>query len=577
MLDLLTALEKQAERAKGKGPRADRQSRGDERLWRSALRLARGFQLVQNGRFRGVPGPRLYEALSNPTRKDNRDYRKQWYDEHPLGWAEQRQAFAANGKYGRVLLEHDAIVKVNDILFLHGGLTAKYVGTPLATLNRRIRAELKDFRLIENGLVLDPLGPLWDRGLAQDPESAETSGLVASILAAYGVSHIVLGHTPTAGAVVPRFGGKVILIDVGMSKSFNSSPACLIVEDGKFFALHRGVKLPLPDGADPAEIFAPRGRGRPARHQLAKELGDSIMATAAVPLPAPRRTLLDRCLLLFSDVREGEGVGVLLLAANVLLLLAANYVVKTIREPLILGEPGGAEMRSYSAAAQTGVFLLIVPLYGLMASRWNRMRLIAGTTAFFILNLAAFFALGAAKRAHRRSVLHLGRRLQHADRGAVLELRQRPVHRGTGKAAVSDRRRGRFARRVAGSAAGALAVRALQRVSIDGDRGPPAGRLSGPHVFRQPPGKRARDRRGKEARGRAVGPQGRLSTGAQGAVPAADCRHGPAVEPDQHEWRVSRRPLRVGIGAASAKGRTGAVHRTILRRLRQLGEPAELW
>jgi ATP:ADP antiporter, AAA family len=120
------------------------------------------------------------------------------------------------------------------------------------------------------------------------------------------------------------------------------------------------------------------------------------MATAAVLPAGPRRTLLDRCLLLFSDVREGEGVGGLLLAANVFLLLAANYVVKTIREPLILGEPGGAEMRSYSAAAQTAVFLLIVPLYGMIASRWNRMRLIAGTTAFFILNLAIFFALGAA-------------------------------------------------------------------------------------------------------------------------------------------------------------------------------------
>jgi hypothetical protein len=64
------------------------------------------------------------------------------------------------------------------------------------------------------------------------------------------VSHIVLGHTPTAGAVTPRFGGKVILIDVGLSKGYNDSPACLLVEGGKPFAVHRGKKLELPMGKD---------------------------------------------------------------------------------------------------------------------------------------------------------------------------------------------------------------------------------------------------------------------------------------------------------------------------------------
>lgn len=120
------------------------------------------------------------------------------------------------------------------------------------------------------------------------------------------------------------------------------------------------------------------------------------MASSVVRvLPAPaRRTLLDRCLLLFSDVREGEGLGVLLLAANVFLLLGTYYILKTIREPLILSQPGGAEIKSYAAAAQTAVFVLMLPIYGSIASRFARMRLIAATTVFFILNLAAFFVLG---------------------------------------------------------------------------------------------------------------------------------------------------------------------------------------
>jgi ATP:ADP antiporter, AAA family len=121
----------------------------------------------------------------------------------------------------------------------------------------------------------------------------------------------------------------------------------------------------------------------------------AFSAVGTVPVP-PRRTLLDRCLLLFSDVREGEGAGVLLLATNVFLLLGTYYILKTIREPLILSQPGGAEIKSYAAAAQTALFLLMLPLYGKIGSLFNRMRLIATTTVFFILNLAVFFVLGMA-------------------------------------------------------------------------------------------------------------------------------------------------------------------------------------
>ena len=115
-----------------------------------------------------------------------------------------------------------------------------------------------------------------------------------------------------------------------------------------------------------------------------------------IALAPPRLTLLDRCLLLFSEVREGEGAGVLLLAANVFLLLGMYYILKTIREPLILSQPGGAEMKSYAAVAQTALFLLMLPVYGKLGSSCNRMRLISITTIFFILNLAVFFVLGMA-------------------------------------------------------------------------------------------------------------------------------------------------------------------------------------
>lgn len=103
---------------------------------------------------------------------------------------------------------------------------------------------------------------------------------------------------------------------------------------------------------------------------------------------------IEKLLSLFADVRAGEGFGVLTLAVNVFVLLFAYYLLKTVREALILTE-GGAQVKSYSAAAQALVLILIVPLYGWIASKTVRIRLLTGLTLFFILNLAVFATIGA--------------------------------------------------------------------------------------------------------------------------------------------------------------------------------------
>jgi ATP:ADP antiporter, AAA family len=104
---------------------------------------------------------------------------------------------------------------------------------------------------------------------------------------------------------------------------------------------------------------------------------------------------LERLLSVFSDVRPGESVGVLLLTLNLALLLAAYYLLKTVRESLILAE-SGAEVKAYSSAAQAVVLLAVVPLYGWIATHLNRNRLIRWTTLFFASNLIIFYFLGRA-------------------------------------------------------------------------------------------------------------------------------------------------------------------------------------
>ncbi len=113
------------------------------------------------------------------------------------------------------------------------------------------------------------------------------------------------------------------------------------------------------------------------------------------PITVARKSTLERFLSIFTQVRAGEGVSALLLALNVFLLLGAYYLLKTVREPLILTE-AGAEIKSYAAAGQALLLLFVIPAYGAIAGRVNRVRLITWVTLFFVSNLAIFYVLGQA-------------------------------------------------------------------------------------------------------------------------------------------------------------------------------------
>lgn len=102
---------------------------------------------------------------------------------------------------------------------------------------------------------------------------------------------------------------------------------------------------------------------------------------------------LEKLLSVFADVRSGEGMSVILLTVNIFLLLAGYYLLKTAREALILTE-GGAQIKSYSAALQAMLLLLVVPAYGWVASRVKRALLISGVMLFFASHLVVFYILG---------------------------------------------------------------------------------------------------------------------------------------------------------------------------------------
>lgn len=105
---------------------------------------------------------------------------------------------------------------------------------------------------------------------------------------------------------------------------------------------------------------------------------------------------LERFLSIFSPVMAGEGRAVLLLALNVFLLLTAYYIIKPVREALILSQ-WGPEAKIYASAGQAILLLVAVPLYSQLAAQVNRRRLITTVLMFFATCLVIFYLLAQAK------------------------------------------------------------------------------------------------------------------------------------------------------------------------------------
>jgi AAA family ATP:ADP antiporter len=104
-----------------------------------------------------------------------------------------------------------------------------------------------------------------------------------------------------------------------------------------------------------------------------------------------RLSLLDRALGIVTEVRAGEGLTAVLLAMALLLLLMAYYMIKPLREALILQHPGGAEYKSWLGAAIALLLLLVVPAYSKLADRLPRNRLVSGVTLFFAAHMVLFY------------------------------------------------------------------------------------------------------------------------------------------------------------------------------------------
>lgn len=171
-------------------------------------------------------------------------YKARWMERYPLGYVEHRTAWAPNGKYGRWVREHNSVIKINGTLFVHGGISPRDQGRSLDEMNALIRSELtQGDNLPDTALANDQLGPLWYRGLSKVVETCEIQDEINQLLKAYNAQRIVVAHTPVAGAILPRYNSRLIMVDVGLSAHYGGARAALVIEDDKLSVMHEGKLL----------------------------------------------------------------------------------------------------------------------------------------------------------------------------------------------------------------------------------------------------------------------------------------------------------------------------------------------
>ena len=167
--------------------------------------------------------------------------------EFPLGYVEHRTLWEPGQEMAKWVASHNTVIRINDSLFVHGGMNPHTEYQKLSKINHMVRRQISaSFDGV--GISNSPDGPLWYRGLVNNGADVELVPLL-EMLEFYDVNRIFVAHTPTQGAILTRLDGKVIMVDVGISKHYGGSLANIVIEDGVLQVMHRGTLVPFPGDA----------------------------------------------------------------------------------------------------------------------------------------------------------------------------------------------------------------------------------------------------------------------------------------------------------------------------------------
>lgn len=167
---------------------------------------------------------------------------------HPLGYVEHRRAWRPEGEYGKWVVDNDAVTLIDGTLFVHGGMSERWIEISLDAINFAASEALSGSEA-DVEIVASETSPLWYRGnVAGTPESEAE---VDRILATYGAERIVVGHTPQLQGIRSFYGGKVIAADTGMSNHYGGTRSWLLLDEGSIIAVDNGTRRVLEGEGNP--------------------------------------------------------------------------------------------------------------------------------------------------------------------------------------------------------------------------------------------------------------------------------------------------------------------------------------
>ena len=243
VLDLLRQLEREAQAA---GGRVHALLGNHE-----AMRMIGDLRFVTAGEYAAFERADSESARNAYLNSTSSAVDRDQVQKMPLGFLEMRVAFGRDGEYGRWLRQHPAMVKINGIVFVHGGISAAFAAIGCEAINDRLRRDLTTDLDKTRAAPLASLagradGPLWYRGLAQEPDAFAPQ--LDDILTKLRARAIVVAHTVTTpGKVTARFGGRVVQMDTGMQPAYvpDGSAAALDIRAGEATAIYVDRREPI--------------------------------------------------------------------------------------------------------------------------------------------------------------------------------------------------------------------------------------------------------------------------------------------------------------------------------------------
>lgn len=218
-----------------------------------AMRLLGDFRYVMPGEYAAFTNAESEATRRAVIDKSPADQRARLEAETPLGMIEMIRAMGPGQDPGKYLRTLDTAVRINGIVFVHGGISPAVAPMTCADINDTVRRELgPDFEKTRakpsDSLTAREDGPLWYRGLANEPDGFAPE--VKKILAAQHARAIVVGHSPAPGPIRTRFDQTVFLIDTGMQPAYlpDGRASALEIRGGVFTAVYSGSRQVIASG-----------------------------------------------------------------------------------------------------------------------------------------------------------------------------------------------------------------------------------------------------------------------------------------------------------------------------------------